>query len=826
MSSAHCSDLRGTPHLLAIFLRLLLNIVLSGPMLSSPAWATSLPETYPMPEADLRPLPLDPGLAAWLDEHVEKPLATEMLPKDYEELMQRMDTVTRLYLDIARASHAGKLDDVQTAVTAAIRHLRDPEETQKNETRSHPLVPFLYEAILKVNNAPAEAHQLAQDGLNQNGAGSCAQRDILLADLTRDKILALSDEGLRDLIEKLAFFRSNQFRSTSFRKLISLLPETRREAVGAKLVTVLANTPTLLNRHEWLKNLARKLIANHDATFTQALPSRSPFVEPYASIAKARERAQKQRCATAKSELITAISKTSDKESLDEAMRAGKAIDSCFKARASDQRRQFWEAMLAPMEKAYGFAGRASVKLRIGYIYWIVNDFAKAKPLFELVRVDAAKEEQPEYEARATYLLGRLAEDEENRDRAIEMYTDYVDKFAKHENFEDSMQALVLMLVDKRDWKRAGDALERWIQNQSALATDDRSVSGMSFALFWAGRIKLELGDQPFATEYWRRAAAEYYSTYYGAISHYMLEKISGRILALQPSRTPAFRMTTLRQSFHAIDRQRVRRIEMLMRLGLRNKSECELEELGVEDRNPEKLLVKALMLHASGQWLESIKVYDSIPRSFRFSLPVGFERLVFPRRYSDTIYRYAAKANVDPDLVMAIIRQESVFNPIAKSPVGALGLMQLMPHTASVESARLSADYVTQEEKTLLREHAANLAGLLQPEPNLAIGIHHVKTLLAKYSSPVYVLSAYNASPSAAQRWMKTIPTQDVLAFIERIPYKETRAYVKLVLRNYFYYKRWYGPPTRELQHLDALTSPLLVSVTNKTANEAKPNH
>lgn len=823
MSFKYRSDLRGTPHLFALFLRSSI-IAAAAVVAQSPIWAASLPESYPIPEADLRPLPLDPNLAAWLEDHVEKPVALDMLAKDYQQLTQRIDAVTRLYLDIARARRSEKVEETQAALDAALRHLRSSEETQKNETFAHPLVPFLFEEILKVTTASEDAHKLAEDGLAKYGAGSCAQKDILLEDLTREKLQSLSDQELRELIDKLSVFRSPRFRGTSFRKLISLIPEARRPAVGDKLISVLAKNPAILNQFEWLKNLARKLIADHDDSVTRALPPKSPFVEPYASIAQAREQAVKQQCAKAKSDLITAISGTTDKESLDEAMRAGKEIDSCFKARASAQRRQFWEAMLDPMEKTYGFAGWASVKLRIGYIYWVVDDFSNAKPMFDAVRTAAAKEKQPLYEARAVYILGRIAEDEEDRERSIELYKDYVARFPKEENFEDSMQALVLMLVDKRDWSEAGAVLDRWIQAQTSLPTDDRSVGGMSFALFWAGRIKLELGDLPFATEYWRRVAAEYYSTYYGAIGHYMLEKISGRILALQPSRTPAFRMTALRQSFNAVDRQRVRRVEMLMRLGLRNESACELDELGTDDGNPEKMLVKALMLHASGQWLEAIKVYDSIPRSFRFGLPVGFERLVFPRRYSETIYRYAEKAKVDPDLVMAIIRQESVFNPAAKSPVGALGLMQLMPNTATMEANKITLDYVSESEKKQLIQQASNLGSLLQAEPNLAIGIHHVKSLLAKYTSPVYVLSAYNASPSAAQRWMNTIPTQDVLAFIERIPYKETRSYVKLVLRNYFYYKRWYGPPTRELLHLDALTSPLLVSVNSKT--ESKPNH
>ena len=67
---------------------------------------------------------------------------------------------------------------------------------------------------------------------------------------------------------------------------------------------------------------------------------------------------------------------------------------------------------------------------------------------------------------------------------------------------------------------------------------------------------------------------------------------------------------------------------------------------------------------------------------------------------------------------------------------------------------------------------------------------------LFSKYKNPIYVLTSYNANPRATEEWLENIDTSDALAFIERIPYRETRAYVKLVMRNYFYYKRWYEEP------------------------------
>jgi soluble lytic murein transglycosylase len=78
-------------------------------------------------------------------------------------------------------------------------------------------------------------------------------------------------------------------------------------------------------------------------------------------------------------------------------------------------------------------------------------------------------------------------------------------------------------------------------------------------------------------------------------------------------------------------------------------------------------------------------------------------------------------------------------------------------------------------------------------PKNNIAIGVHHLRSLKNKYQHPVFVMTAYNASPRATKRWQENIPTEDIFFFIESIPYRETQKYVKLVFRNYFYYSQFY---------------------------------
>jgi soluble lytic murein transglycosylase len=106
---------------------------------------------------------------------------------------------------------------------------------------------------------------------------------------------------------------------------------------------------------------------------------------------------------------------------------------------------------------------------------------------------------------------------------------------------------------------------------------------------------------------------------------------------------------------------------------------------------------------------------------------------------------------------------------------------MQLIPPTAARIAKQLGLPAPTQET-------------LFEPETNLTLGTQYLKDLLQRYSNNWHkALAAYNAGEAAVDRWEKEIVTDDIEEFVERIPYVETRGYVKLVLRNQQIYKRLY---------------------------------
>jgi soluble lytic murein transglycosylase len=155
---------------------------------------------------------------------------------------------------------------------------------------------------------------------------------------------------------------------------------------------------------------------------------------------------------------------------------------------------------------------------------------------------------------------------------------------------------------------------------------------------------------------------------------------------------------------------------------------------------------------------------------------------LIFPLRFSDSLVADARAVSLDPALVAALIRQESNYMPKAQSSVGARGLMQVMPSIG----------------RDLARAHGIGPwdPGLLDdPGVSLKLGTAHFATFLAQEGGNVpRGLAAYNAGPSRVTLWAAKHGTDDPEIFIERIPFSETRDYVRNILRNRDIYAALYG--------------------------------
>ncbi len=148
--------------------------------------------------------------------------------------------------------------------------------------------------------------------------------------------------------------------------------------------------------------------------------------------------------------------------------------------------------------------------------------------------------------------------------------------------------------------------------------------------------------------------------------------------------------------------------------------------------------------------------------------------KVFYPLNYGSIIYKSSYHA--DPYLIFGLIRQESSFNTFAESPVGARGLMQIMPRTAQELKPGVSLDM------------------LKKPSINVQMGSRYIHALIREFKGDVHkALAAYNAGAGNVRRWSRRFPDAKGLLFADLIPYEETREYVANILRNKYWYQKLY---------------------------------
>lgn len=153
-----------------------------------------------------------------------------------------------------------------------------------------------------------------------------------------------------------------------------------------------------------------------------------------------------------------------------------------------------------------------------------------------------------------------------------------------------------------------------------------------------------------------------------------------------------------------------------------------------------------------------------------------------FPLAYQDQFNRYTDGKAIPVSYAMAIARQESAWNPKARSPVGASGLMQVMPATAQ------------HTVKVFKLPGYSNSSQLLDPETNIQIGTQYLESVYQQFGeNRIFSSAAYNAGPGRVKTWLgNSAGRLDAVAFIETIPFSETRGYVKNVLAYDAYYRHF----------------------------------
>ena len=287
-------------------------------------------------------------------------------------------------------------------------------------------------------------------------------------------------------------------------------------------------------------------------------------------------------------------------------------------------------------------------------------------------------------------------------------------------------------------------------------------------ATYWAGRAWERRGDKAKAEAHWRAVMTRDGTSYYSVLSARRLK------------------VPLLRDSSRMDNYPRVRdvdeatqRIAMLQDVGMDTEAKLEYDQLFADaTKSPDRIVATARALKGGEQSQRGITLgrravadVGATPQNYRLMYPV------VEREALDS----SARANgLDPALVAGLIRAESSFNPRATSPVGARGLMQLMP---SVGRALARSRGMTAFDEDRLYE----------PVTNIRLGTAHLAGLFRGDREVAQILAAYNAGETPVKRWIRKAGASDPEIFTERIPYVETRDYVRGVVRNRAFYRALY---------------------------------
>ncbi len=416
------------------------------------------------------------------------------------------------------------------------------------------------------------------------------------------------------------------------------------------------------------------------------------------------------------------------------------------------------------------------------------REYRKAEHLFTELAEGADREISTE----ATYWLARTQEKRGLEDRAVATYLKLAEGFPGSELADDALlqaalsrrghgdKSAAVSLLDRlldrypsstlkpralwekswarylsRDFRGASESLKRLLDN----------ASYREKALYWLGKSEEASGERERSNAAFKLLREEYPFGFYSL--HFRKE--AGLRIGLLPALDSASVSSIPLPSGY-------KRVKALISFGMFNEARMELAAVRIKGASSSRFLDLARLYWEISDYRSAlISVQKAGPNTLS---TWGYS---YPIPYRDAIVSHTAKHEIPESLAYSIIRAESSFSPTVLSPVGAVGLMQLMPATA--------------RSLAKVKSEGADTPQLTSPELNIGLGVRHLKNLLVRFNGNlIQAVAAYNSGATPVERWLKISDASRPDEFIENIPYPETREYVKKVLTNLEIYNALYN--------------------------------
>ncbi len=324
----------------------------------------------------------------------------------------------------------------------------------------------------------------------------------------------------------------------------------------------------------------------------------------------------------------------------------------------------------------------------------------------------------------------------------------------------------------------------------------DKDSTNRGKAGYWAARDSERAGKTAEACALYDAVAYRYGANWYGHLALEKLTRMRGEGKCQTPPQFAAGSLvpkaaanlkvvTVAAETATEREIERAEKSEELSIVGLFDWGVEELEEAQkTAAASPRINLALAKHYRLKG---DNVRALLALAKSYpdyaqMFPEEMGREEwdIFYPLINWKEIKYWAGQRTLDPYKVAGLIRQESVFNPRARSSANAYGLMQLLVPTAQM----------------MARKHgttaAVNAGSLFDPALNIELGTAYMREQLDKYGRIEYMAVAYNAGPGRVVQWSKTLPFE-IDEYVEKIPFRETKGYVQGVIRNTAQYRRLY---------------------------------
>ena len=402
----------------------------------------------------------------------------------------------------------------------------------------------------------------------------------------------------------------------------------------------------------------------------------------------------------------------------------------------------------------------------LGLIYWHDDQYDQARATFDRLVAGFPNSEQA---PGAMLRIGRIFEDEHRLDDARSAYRRLAARYPNSDSAEDARFRVPWTQYLAHSYRVAAAGFE-------SARVRAKDPINRDMCEYWHARALEKAGDAASARTIFEQLALSTDSNYYPELA-------SRRVAAGKPDLPAASApdpeyvgtpVVTGAAEFHMV------RLQALRALGIKELQPDELKALAELSSTVEMRRFVLAGYASADAWYDAIVTSSHMEKNGQISHDVA-ERVRYPRAYWDLFEPASTQLGLDPYLVLALARQESLFNPMATSSSNARGLMQLIPSTADKMAAQNGVDPGTMR--------------LYDPAINVKLGTTYLKNLFEMFhGDEFHSVAAYNGGENAVTKWLSEFHGADD-EWVENIEYKETREYVKKVIGGRREYLLLYQP-------------------------------